>query len=188
MEFKDIVYNNRSYRRFYESESINMSTLKYLADLARVSPCGANLQKLRYRLSNTPEENQKIFSCLGWAGYYKDWDGPEEGERPTGYIVILSDKDIKGGSALDAGIAAQTIMLAATDKGYRGCMIGNINRQKLFPLLGISEDKYNIELVLALGIPKEEVRICEYTDSVKYFRDESDVHNVPKKKLEDILV
>jgi len=90
----DIILRNRSYRRFYQDREISLETLRGFIELARLSPSSANLQPLKYILSNTSEKNGIIFSTLAWAGYLKDWPGPEEGERPSAYIVILGDTNI----------------------------------------------------------------------------------------------
>ena len=43
-------------------------------------------------------------------------------------------------------------------------------------------------LVLALGKPCEEVRIVDMeNDDVKYYRDENQVHYVPKRSLDSIM-
>jgi len=43
---------------------------------------------------------------------------------------------------------------------------------------------------VAVGKPDEEIviREIEKGESTKYYRDENDVHYVPKRKLEDILL
>ena len=92
----DLVRRNRSYRRFQESEPIGAEMLKELVNLARLSASSSNVQPLKYILSCESETNARVFSCLVWAGYLKDWDGPAEGERPSAYIVILGDKEISG--------------------------------------------------------------------------------------------
>lgn len=51
-------------------------------------------------------------------------DGPAEGERPSAYIIIACDLSLGRNKQWDDGIAAQTIMLSAVEKGYGGCMIG----------------------------------------------------------------
>ena len=183
--FRDLILKNRSYRRFYENEKIPMDTLKELVDLARLSPNGANRQGLRFFLSDGAM-NDAILSCLGWAGYLTDWDGPEPGERPAAYIVILNDKFIGGGEA-DVGIAATSILLGAVELGYGGCMFGAVNRQKLSGILKLPEN-ITVSLVIALGKPKETVVLDTVKDDdIKYWRDENRVHHVPKRKLEDIL-
>ncbi|MBW1941689.1 MAG: nitroreductase family protein [Deltaproteobacteria bacterium] len=186
---KDLIYKNRSYRRFHQDAAIGMETLRELVDLARHSASGANRQPLKYILSCDAQTNAQIFETLGWAGYLKDWSGPEEGERPGAYIVILGDKDVATQFFVDHGIACQTMLIGAVDKGLGGCIIQSINRERLSKALDIP-DHFDILLVLALGKPKEVVQV-DYIDTdgdIKYWRDAAGVHHVPKRKLEDIIV
>lgn len=187
--FKELITKNRSYRRFFEEETVSKETLLDLVDNARLSASGANMQPLKYFISFEKEVNEKIFPTLGWAGYLKDWDGPEPGERPSAYIIILQDKNIKMVAGVDHGIAAQSILLGAVDKGLGGCIIGNIERSKLMGNLNIPGD-YEILLVVALGKAKEVVAIEEIDEGgdVRYWRDENQVHHVPKRKLAGIVL
>lgn len=184
----DLIQKNRSYRRFYEEEAISLDTLKELVALARLSATAANLQPLRFYLSNTPQTNDNIFETLGWAGYLKDWPGPEEGERPSAYIVILKDKRINKAPTIDEGIAAQSILLGAVEKGLGGCMLANVKRFKLKEVLMI-DSEFDIQLVIALGKPKETVVVEDIkgNESIVYWRDSDSVHHVPKRSLDDIL-
>ena len=186
---RDLILKNRSYRRFYEDSAVEKKTLKELVDLARLSASAANLQPLKYILSCEPRRNALIFPHLKWAGYLKDWPGPREGERPSAYIIILGDTGISKSFGCDHGIAAQTILLAATEKGLGGCMIGSIDREGLRKTLQIPP-RYEILLVLALGKPKEKVVIDGSRDSgnIKYWRDKEGKHHVPKRKLDDIII
>lgn len=185
---KDLILKNRSYRRFYQDFQIDCDTLKEIVELARFSASGANLQPLKYILSCTPEKNAKIFPNLAWAGYLKDWEGPEEGERPAAYILVLGDTEIKSSFSTDSGIASQSILLGAAEKGLGGCMLGAINRDKLREALNIPE-RYKVLLVLALGKPKEKVVLETAEDGdIKYYRDSEDVHHVPKRPLEELIV
>ena len=188
--FKDLVLNNRSYRRFYENEKIEYNTLVDLIDCARNTAASVNFQVLKYKLINDEADNKKVFDCLAWAGLLKEWKGPEEGERPSAYIVILCDTSVSSSKPIDVGIAAQTILLAATEKGYGGCMFGSINRNKLAEEFNIDLDRFSVELVIALGKPKENVKLVEIPESgsTAYFRDENGVHYVPKRAIEDIII
>jgi nitroreductase len=134
-----------------------------------------------------PQQNALIFPHLAWAGYIEDWPGPAEGERPTAYIVILGDKDISPSFHCDHGIAAQSIMLGATEQGLGGCMIGSIQRDELRAALAIPE-RFEILLVLALGKPSEKVVIENANGNIKYWRDADNVHHVPKRALDDIIL
>jgi nitroreductase len=186
---RDNVIANRSYRRFKENESIADSVLRELVDLGRLSASAANLQSMKYILSTSPERNDLIFPTLGWAGYLTEWSGPAVGERPSAYIVMLLDTNISRNPFCDHGIAAQSILLGAAEKGIGGCMIGSVNKDDLRAALKITE-QYEILLVLALGIPAETVVLeeMETGGSIKYYRDDSDVHHVPKRKLDDVIL
>jgi nitroreductase len=187
--FEDLIRSNRSFRRFDEAFSIDMSTLRDLISLARFSPSGANRQPLKFILSCTKESNNLIFPNLAWAGYLKDWGGPQEGERPTAYIIILGDTEIMKQFGVDHGIAAQSIMLGAVERGLGGCMIGSIKRDQLREVLNIPA-RYEILLALALGKPAEEV-VLETVGAdgdIKYWRDENDVHHVPKRSLGELIL
>lgn len=186
---KELILRNRSYRRFHQDIAISRKTLEELVDLARLCPSGANLQPLKYILSCDPRKNSLIFPHLAWAGYIKDWRGPSEGEKPSAYIVILGDTEIRKPFECDHGIAAQSILLGAVEKGLGGCMLGSIDREGLRAALKISPS-YEILLVLALGKPKETVVLEEVDSSgdIKYWRDAEGRHHVPKRKLDDIII
>jgi nitroreductase len=186
---QDLIAANRSYRRFFEKEAISCETLRELVDLARLSASGANRQPLKYVLACTPERNELIFPCLAWAGYLKDWPGPAEGERPAAYIVILGDTEINSSFGVDHGIAAQSILLGATERGLGGCIIASIQRQALGQALGI-DARYEILLVLALGKPKETVIVDPLgpEGDIKYWRDADGVHHVPKRALDELII
>ena len=186
---RDLVLANRSYRRFVEGEAIPESVLRELVDLARCTPSAANLQPLRYVLSCTPERNDLVFSTLSWAGYLADWPGPVEGERPSAYVVILTDTEISKTGGCDHGIAAQTICLGAAENGYGCCMFGSIDRDALRAHLQIPE-RYHILLVIAMGRPVEKVVLEDVgaDGSIKYYRDAQQVHHVPKRRLDEVIL
>ena len=186
---EDLIRKNRSCRRFIQSRSLDMNMLNELVNLARLSASAANLQPLKYVLCCDPEKNAEIFPCLAWAAYLKDWPGPPEGERPSGYIVVLGDMAISQDFGCDHGIACQSILLGAREKGLAGCMLGAVNREKLREVLNLS-GQLKILLVLALGVPREEIVVepLGADGSIRYWRDSRGVHHVPKRSLKDIVV
>ncbi len=185
----DLIKSTRSFRRFDESVTVDRKTLEDLVDLARHSASAMNQQPLKYILSHTRNTNVKVFSTLTFAKSLKDWDGPAEGERPSAYIIVLSDTEISTNIWCDHGIASQNIMLGARERGLGGCMVGSINHQKLREQFAIP-DQYEILLVLALGKPAETVVIepMPPDGNVNYWRDEESVHHVPKRSLEEIIL
>jgi len=186
---RDLIVKSRSYRRFQEDFAVERETLRELVDLARLSPSAANVQPLKYMLSCDGERNAEIFAHLAWAGYLRDWPGPAEGERPSAYIIILGDTEISPSFGCDYGIAAQSILLGAVDKGLGGCIIGTVQREKLQKALNIPS-RYEILLVLAIGKPEEKVVVetMKRSGDVKYWRDSKGMHHVPKRRLDDIIV
>ena len=186
---KNIVKRSRSYRRFNEKRKIPRRVLCRLIELARFSPCASNQQALKFMLSCSSEKNELIFPALSWAGYLKGWKGPKEGERPAAYIVILGDTRISRDFGLDHGIAAQSILLGAAEKRLGGCMIGSIDRESLRKNLNVPV-RYRILLVIALGEPAERVLLEDVTKKTgtKYYRDRKDIHHVPKRTLEELIV
>jgi len=187
--FKDLVLQNRTCRRFYEDVPTELETLRELVDLARLSASGGNRQPLRYILSCDPDKNALIFPYLGWAAAIKDWPGPSEGERPSAYIVILGDTELNKNFFCDHGIAAQSIMLGASEKGLGGCMHAAVNRKRLSEALGVPPG-YEIFLVLSLGKPRETVVLetLEPEGDFNYWRTSDGVHHVPKRRLDDIII
>jgi nitroreductase len=189
MKIQDLVYKNRSYRRFYQERKVDRAVLEELVDLARLSASGGNLQPLKYMLSCDEDTNRKIFPHLVWAGYLKEWPGPEEGERPSAYIVILGDTSVSKNFGCDHGIAAQSILLGAAEQGLGGCMIGAIRRNELSAALNIPT-RYEVLLVIALGVPKETVRLISVPEggSIEYYRTSDGVHYVPKRTPDEVII
>ncbi len=184
----DLVKKNRSYRRFAQDVPVTRETLEQLVNLARLSASAANKQPLKYLLCWEAEKNALVFETLAWAAYLKDWGGPQEGERPAAYIVVLHDTEISSPLVhVDAGIACQSILLGATEAGLGGCILASVKRDKLRENLHIPA-RYEILLVIALGKPAETVVIETAGDDIKYWRDEQDVHHVPKRPLEEIII
>jgi nitroreductase len=186
---RDLILKNRSYRRFYQEVDIKLETLRELVDLARLSASARNAQPLKYILSCEPQRNSLIFPHLRWARFLTGWSSPGEGERPSAYVIILGDTEVSRFFDYDAGIAAQNIMLGATEKSLGGCMIASVDREELRKAFDIPL-RYEILLVLALGKPKEKVVIETVGPSgdTKYWRDNEGVHHVPKRPLDDIII
>jgi nitroreductase len=187
MNLSELVEKNRSYRRFREEERITVQQIEKWIGLSRFTASGRNNQPLKYIGSVNPELNAGIFRLLAWAGYLTNWPGPAEGERPAAYIVVMHDKSVSENRYCDDGIAVQTILLGAVEEGYGGCIIGSVNKAKLATLLQLPEH-LEILWVIALGKPAEIVVIEEMKeDDVKYWRDENQIHHVPKRAISQLI-
>lgn len=189
MKIQELIKKNRSIRRFDNSRRITEDELKYLIENATNVASAANLQNIRYIYSNCKRTNDEIFRCLNWAGYLEDWPGPDSKERPSGYIIMLTRSAIEKYSHFDAGIAAQTITLSATDLGLGACLVAAINKPLLSNVLEVSDEEYSILLCIALGKPAEKVVIDPVLDNnIQYWRDDKDVHHVPKKGIDQVVL
>ncbi len=188
MKLQEIIAKNRTVRRFDESFRIDYSILKQLVGLARLSASGANKQPLKYLIYNEAADCGRVFPYTAWAAYLKEWPGPDKGERPSAYIIVLGDTTISESFGVDHGIAAQSIMLGAVDEGLGGCIIASIRRDGLRDELKIPS-QYEILLVLAIGKPVENVIIEDIRNGeVKYWRDEENNHHVPKRSLDELIL
>lgn len=184
---RELIIKNRSYRRFDPSVKISFKQIKSWIELARFSASGRNMQTLKYAISTDEKTNEKIFPNLGWAGYLTNWKGPEEKERPVAYIAVLHDKSVSDKYYCDDGIAIQSILLGAVEDGFGGCIIGTVNRAKVAKILGLPE---NLEILwlIALGKPAEKCVTDDVkNDDIKYWRDENEIHHVPKRLLDEII-
>ena len=189
---KDLVKANRSYRGYDEGRCVTKEELLEMADCARLAASSVNRQPLQYYLAWEKDEVDKIQALTKWAKGLPELTLPHPHMCPTAFIVIC--QNTKRGESLarfqrDVGIAAQTILLAATEQGLGGCFIGNIRKEKLAAVLNLPEG-YKVDLCIALGYPKEEVVLEDIAGDgdIHYYRDDNQVQHVPKKKLDDILI
>ena len=188
MDFRAIARDCRTIRRFDEERRISGEDMLSIIDAARVVPSAGNRQPLKYMAIRDREGCDALFPHLAWAAALRDWDGPAPGERPAAYIVMLIDKDISFNAATDAGIAGYALMLAAHGIGIGSCIIGSVSRPKVYRLLGIDPERFDIPLVVALGYPKEASVLEEASGSIDYYRTADGVHHVPKMPLGEVLL
>lgn len=190
---KDYIKENRTVRGFDQSAKVSTEELMDMIDCARLASSGMNLQPLKYFIANRDSTAGILQKATKMGGRLPERHLPEAGKEPESYIVILQDPDISTSDTftnIDLGIAAQSITLAAVEKGYRCCMLGGgYDPKDLRDELGIPE-KYILKLVIAVGKSAEEIHLVEIEDGgdTGYYRDANDVHYVPKRKLQDIII
>lgn len=188
----ELVRKNRSYRGYDESRKIEKEELLKMVDCARLAASSVNIQPLRYYLAWEKADVDRIQPLTGWARNLPELHLPHEGMCPTAFIIICQDTNISDSLARfqkDVGIVAQTILLAATEMGLGGCMIGNFKAGQVKETLGLPENLAP-QLIVAIGKPAETIVLKEIEEGepTPYYRDENDVHYVPKRKLEDIVL
>ena len=189
---KELVIKNRSYRGFDENYSFTREQLESYIDLTRYTASSVNAQPLKYKIVYEKNEVEAVRPLTRWARALPDMVLPHPNMHATAFIIICQDTDISPNLARyqkDIGIVAQTITLAAVEEGLGGCMIGNFTPDEVKETLNLAENLTSM-LIIALGKPAEEIVIKEIDngESTKYYRDENDIHYVPKRKLKDILI
>ena len=186
MDFEEIIYKRRTIRRF-KQESISKEILQKLIDFARVAPMGSNIQSLEFITISDPIIREQLFLLVNWAASLpKKERNPEEGRRPTAYIIVLVNTKIKKNADFDVGAAVENILLGAVNYGLGSCWMGSIDRNGIRELLSLP-DFYDIKHVISLGVPDEESFMESYKDSFKYWKDENGNMHVPKKSLKDTI-
>ncbi len=188
---KDLLLSSRSYRSFDESVKITNEMLADWVDCVRYAPSSMNLQMLKFFSVTDEALCKKMLANTRWAGKIKDMKLPPEGHAPVAYVVICANMNISPSPERfdkDVGICAQTIMLAAAQAGFGGCMLGSFAPDAVKEILELGENLIP-RLVLALGKPDERVELVGEADdgSVTYYR-EGGIHYVQKRKLENILI
>jgi len=190
---KELVLKNRSYRGYDSARKVTREELLQLVDLTRYTASSANKQPLKYHIAYEEAEVNKIQALTKWAAVLPKLNLPYEGTCPTAFIVICHDTQVNPNMNVfrpDIGIAAQTMLLAATEMGLGGCMIGNFPKEEMKALLNPGEAIEPV-LVVAIGKPNEEIVLTDVGEdgNTAYYRDETGrIHYVPKRALEDILI
>ncbi len=187
MDVKTALLERRTIRKFTQ-EPIPEQDLTDLIEYARIAAYPANLQPLKFAIISDKALRDKVFESTKWAGYLPDGT-PEEKERPTAFIAVFGDTEIKNSFEVEAGTAVTSMMLGALEKGIASCWIGALNKKNIMEALELDEEKYTLLYVLALGYPVQESQICAMQDNnVKYFIDENNKLNVPKRSMNEILL
>ncbi|MFA9380237.1 MAG: nitroreductase family protein, partial [Acetanaerobacterium sp.] len=121
-------------------------------------------------------------------------DAPRPDERhghPAAYICMFVDTGLvpmQSAAYVDAGIAAQTIMLGACEKGLGGCIVSSFDHTRLKHALMVTIGAYEPLLVIALGKPCENIILEESGYDTDCYLDSAAVRHVPKRQLTDIII
>jgi nitroreductase len=186
MQVYEAILNRRTIRR-YQQKPIDEKILEKLVNAAQLAPSAANLQPCEYIMVNDKSVVDRIFPCLKWAGYIAPAGNPPEGERPVAYLIVLLNRNWrKEGGEVDAAAAIENILLAALEEGIATCWLGAIDRDKLRNILNVP-DYCIIDSVVALGYPNEKSVVEDTDETIKYWKDDTGLFHVPKRRLQTIL-
>ena len=199
---RDLARKSRSWRGYDESRKVSREELVEMVECARLCPSSVNMQPLKYYLAWEEEQVKKIQPLTKWARALQPMELPHKGHCPTAFIVICQDTALQPSIPRfqkDIGIVAQTMLLAATEMGLGGCMISNYDAGQVREALELPEHLMPVLIVAIVtmlwrmeGSPVVNYRM-DFTDvkedgDINYYRDENDVHYVPKRSLEDLII
>ena len=195
--FDALVRRARTCRRFDESMRVPREFLLELAELAHLAPCGANAQRLRFHVVSDVEECSSLFEKLTWLVRSRIGRVPMRANArpatsqflPSAPFPASPPRYHRGrhghrGSDDDARRAQRNARVAA-------CMFKAFTPRAI-DAMGLDNDRYELKLIMAFGVPAE-TQVIDAIDSnpdgsINYWRDEAQVHHVPKRPLADVLV
>lgn len=186
---RELIDKSRSHREFRSGVIVPREKLEAWILNATHSPAAMNLQTLKYKIVDEKNDVDALLPLTRWASSLSV-KLPPVGHGPTAFIVICHDEGIapiKPIFSIDVGICAQSIMLSAAEDGFGGCIIGSASPDAVARLLELDQGLVPM-LILALGVPEDEVVLTVAEESVKYYRDENNVHYVPKRPLDEIII
>ncbi len=188
----DLVKKNRSYRGYDHSCRFTRQQLENYVEHARLCPSSVNRQPFRYYLAWEEGTADIVQRETHWARALPEMTLPHPGREPTAFIVICQDDRLDENLnryQKDVGIVAQTMLLAAVEEGFGGCMIGNFSAGSVREALSLSEHLHPL-LIVAFGKPDEEIVLTDVPEdgNTNYYRDGADVHYVPKRTLKEELI
>ena len=180
-----LLHRNRSYRGFDPSRPVTREELLELVQVTSLTASGMNRQALRYRLV-TAEEAGKVLPLIRLGAALPEEHLPHPGKEPQAFIVICSTVPEDKVIDIDLGIAAQSMLLKAVEKGLGGIFILNFGKEALREALALPLEPL---AVLAIGKPAESVFLvpAKKGEKLDYYRKEG-VHFVPKLQAQDLLL
>ena len=185
---------NRSCRGYDKSYKVHRLQLERIAGVCTKVASAMNRQPLRFRLVTASDEAQAplsrpseiVLGHIRLGGALPELHLPLPGTEPEAFIVVCSAVPEDRYVDMDLGIAAQSMLLKATEMGLSGIVICAFDREVLKRELALPLDPL---AVIAVGKPAErfELRPVAAGESLKYYREDG-IHVVPKLTLSDLLI
>lgn len=187
MTVQEAVHTRRTIRKFAR-ESVPEELLKAWVDGARLSPCSANQQPLKYKILQG-DETEPLLPFLRWAVMIAPQLEPKPEELPPAFIVIAVDTRIRAaGAEIDVGIAAQTIALLAQEEGVSSALLSLRGREEAVRDALHLPEQIMPALAIALGYPAMDAEAVPFADTHKYRLTEEGKLLVPKRSLSEVLL
>lgn len=180
-----LLAKNRSYRGYDPQFHVREDQLRSIIEVNTLTPSARNEQVLRFR-PVLEDEAEKVLPHIRLGAALPDLHLPLPGTEPRAFILICSTVDETRYVSIDLGIAAQSMLLRATEMGLNGICIGAFDRRAIREAFDLPRDPI---LILAIGKGAERIELDPVGagESLDYYRRDG-VHHVPKLRLEELLI
>ena len=183
-----LLIRNRSCRGYDKSYKVHRLQLERIAGVCTKLASAMNRQPLRFRLvtAEDPKLSETVQHHIHLGGALPELHLPFPGTEPEAFIIVCSAVPEDRYVDMDLGIAAQSMLLKATEMGLAGIVICAFDREDLKRELALPLDPL---AVIAIGKAAErfELRTVSAGESLKYYREDG-THVVPKLALSDLLI
>ena len=183
-----LLHRNRSFRGYDPARRVTEEELRELVRTATLCASGMNRQPLRFRLV-TEADAHKVLPHITLGAALPEEHLPKPGTEPRAFIVVCSAVPEDKVVDMDLGIAAQSILLKAVEKGLGGIFILNFRKEAVREALQLPLEPIAI---LAIGKPAENIFLKPVDENdtapnLRYYRKDGN-HYVPKLTLAQLLV
>ena len=182
-----LMEKNRSYRGYKKDFVVKREMLERIVAVNTKIASAKNQQVLRFKLVTQETGADIIVQNMKLGGLLPELHLPFEGTEPNAFIIICSTIPENKFVDIDLGIAAQSMLLKATEMGLNGIMIGAFNKAKITEAFNLPYDPL---LILAIGKGNETIKLqtVEEGSKLAYYRDENGVQFVPKIRWEQLII
>ena len=183
-----LLHRNRSYRGYDPARKVTEEELRELVRTTTLCASGMNRQPLRFRLV-TEADADKVLPHITLGAALPEEHLPKPGTEPRAFIVVCSAAPEDKVVDMDLGIAAQSMLLKAVEKGLGGIFILNFRKEAIREALALPLEPIAI---IAIGKPAEYIFLKpvdenETAPDLRYYRKDGN-HYVPKLTLAQLLV
>ena len=145
------IFDRRSIRK-YTDEPVSREDLTAILEAGRWAPSGLNNQPWRFLVITSDDpRHEKLAECTKYAHIVR---------KSAACIAVMLEREAMYSEMKDhqgAGACIQNMLLAAHTLGIGSVWLGQIVNDQAASLgaLGLSEDQYELQAVIALGHPAQ---------------------------------
>ena len=178
---------NRSYRGYQHDFIVKREMLERIVAVNTKIASAKNQQVLRFKLVTQDTGADTIVQNMKLGGLLPELHLPFPDTEPNAFIIICSTIPENKFVDIDLGIAAQSMLLKATEMGLNGIMIGAFNKANIIEAFHLP---YEPLLMLAIGKGNENIQLqpVDKGEKLAYYRDEKGMQFVPKIRWEQLII